>query len=170
MHYTHTQRYGGFYRRVSAPWRHGARRTVLLTADRVLVAAFALAYVGVLLWLLARHDASTVAYVVVPAVTLVIVSLMRRAVNEPRPSQSCRIDPLVQKSQTGMSFPSRHVSSACIIACALASIWMPVGVVAWICAGVLGYARIAEGVHYPRDIVCGVLIAAVCGFIGFVVL
>ncbi len=170
MKHVDAHTYEEFYRRISATWRTPAKRKALLTTDRIIVALFAIVFVGTCIGLFIQHDVMVARFFVVPALTFVLISIMRVAINEPRPVQTCSINPLVQKDERGKSFPSRHVASATIISCALTAVSIPAGVIAWIGTAILAYARIAEGVHYPRDVVWAIIISLACGLVGFVVI
>lgn len=54
----------------------------------------------------------------VPAAGLILVSLIRKALNLPRPSELFDFDPLLSH-ENGCSCPSRHTASSFLIACAL---------------------------------------------------
>jgi undecaprenyl-diphosphatase len=66
------------------------------------------------------------------------------------------------------SFPSGHTAAACIIALMLShflpAIWVP----AFVWAGLVGFSRIYLGVHYPTDILAGMVLGTACGWVGIV--
>ncbi|WP_172135098.1 phosphatase PAP2 family protein [Adlercreutzia sp. ZJ473] len=93
--------------------------------------------------------------VAVPAALFAACSLLRRAVNAPRPYEALPIDPLIKKDTRGKSFPSRHTFSMFAIAAAWMT-FLPAAGAALMAAGVfMGGVRVLGGVHYPRDVVAG---------------
>ncbi len=106
----------------------------------------------------------------VPAISFVLVSVVRARINAPRPYESFDIDPLIKKDTRGKSFPSRHLFSAAIIACTLwwlSPIW---GALAFIACIVVAFCRIVGGVHFPRDIAGAFVFAFACAFVGFILI
>ncbi len=163
--------YADWYEHISAPWRaHPRARRALAVLDRGLVYLIAAVYLGTLMWLCVRQDVRVVRAALVPAATFALVTVVRSAVNEPRPYETYAVDPLIHKDTHGKSFPSRHLASAVIIACALTWLLPPAGIAAFVACAVVAYCRIVGGVHYPRDVVAAALIALACGALGFFVL
>lgn len=102
-------------------------------------------------------------FIVVPAIGFVLCSVIRRAVNAPRPYEVLRITPLIPKSTKGESFPSRHAFCMFTIACSWFA-WQPaVGAILLVMACLLAAIRVLGGVHFLRDVVFGAILAiAVC--------
>lgn len=63
------------------------------------------------------------------------------------------------------SFPSGHALSAFAAASALFCFHRPGGVLALLTATVIAFSRLVVGVHYPTDVLAGVLIGILCGWI-----
>ena len=167
--------YPNWYERISAPWRAraGAART-LNALDKGLVAVIAAAYIGVLALLLVllatQGDMRFWRALLVPAISFVLVSALRKAINAPRPYEKYAIDPLIKKDTHGKSFPSRHLFSAVIIACALWWVSPALGAPAFAACLVVAFCRIVGGVHFPRDIVGAFAFALAFGAIGFILI
>lgn len=97
---------------------------------------------------------------IVPAAGLILVSLIRKKWNLPRPSELFDFTPLL-RHETGCSCPSRHTASSFLIASAL--LWMSLfalcppllSVLGIICAVCTALSRILAGVHFPRDVLAG---------------
>ena len=71
-----------------------------------------------------------VTYIMVPASGFVLLTLVRKWINQPRPYEAWEIIPLLDKDSAGNSMPSRHVFSATIIpwlVCTQICLW------AWFC-------------------------------------
>lgn len=100
----------------------------------------------------------------------VVINILKYTVNRTRPFKT---DKLIEKLSTGgsPSFPSGHTADAFLIAFSLTLLfpkqkWLLLLV--WLWAMLVGYTRLALGVHYPSDvlgsIVVGGLVAAVVHF------
>lgn len=99
----------------------------------------------------------------VPAVGFVLVSLMRRAINEPRPYEACGIEKLIDKDTQGKSFPSRHSFSIAVIGMCWLRYVPAAGTLILLASLVMAWARVLAGVHYPRDVVCGLSLGVLAG-------
>lgn len=106
-------------------------------------------------------------YVFVPASGFVILSLLRKKLNAPRPYEVWEIVPLLDRDSPGQSMPSRHVFSATIISMAYFHASLSVGVVLLVLSALLGLVRVLGGVHYPKDVVVGYICGLVWGVLFF---
>ena len=106
-------------------------------------------------------------YVFVPASGFVILSLLRKKINAPRPYEVWEIIPLLDRDSPGQSMPSRHVFSASIISMACLHASLSVGMACLTLSALLGLVRVLGGVHYPKDVVVGYICALVWGVIFF---
>ena len=106
-------------------------------------------------------------YVFIPASGFVILSLLRKKINAPRPYEEWNINPLFDRDSPGQSMPSRHVFSASIISMACLHAGLSVGFILLILSVFLGLVRVLGGVHYPRDVVVGYICALVWGVLFF---
>ena len=106
-------------------------------------------------------------YVFVPASGFVILSLLRKKINAPRPYEVWEIIPLLDRDSPGQSMPSRHVFSATIISMACLHASLSVGVILLILSAILGLVRVLGGVHYPKDVLVGYACGLVWGVIFF---
>ena len=106
-------------------------------------------------------------YVFVPASGFVILSLLRKKINAPRPYEEWDIKPLLDRDSPGQSMPSRHVFSASIISMACLHASLSVGLILLILSAILGLVRVLGGVHYPKDVVVGYIYGLVWGVIFF---
>lgn len=64
---------------------------------------------------------------------------------------------------TSPSFPSGHSASAAAFATAVSSFAPALGAPLGVAAAAVGYTRVHAGVHYPGDVVAGVLVGASIG-------
>lgn len=110
--------------------------------------------------------------VLVPGISFVLVTVLRKAINAPRPYEVFDAAPVIPKDTRGNSFPSRHAFSIFVIAmtfcacCPLA--WAgPVMLAAGVLLAVI---RVVSGVHFPCDVVVGALLGMLAGFVGLWIL
>ena len=106
-------------------------------------------------------------YVFIPASGFVILSLLRKKLNAPRPYEVWEIVPLLDRDSPGQSMPSRHVFSATIISMACLHASLAVGVILLLLSAILGLVRVLGGVHYPKDVLVGYACGLVWGVIFF---
>lgn len=144
-------------------------------ANKAITNAVYVAYPCLLAWL--AYAAATGATgaagtllraVLVPGISFVLVTVMRKAINAPRPYEVFDAVPVIPKDTCGNSFPSRHTFSIFVIAMAFCAC-CPLAWVgpAMLVAGVLlAVIRVVSGVHFPCDVVVGALLGVLAGFVG----
>lgn len=156
------------YEALSRPFRGrpGAVKG-LKAANRVLTLSCYLLYPALLLWALVTKDPRLLRLVLVPAVSFVSLSVVRRGLNRPRPYEALDIHPIIHKDTKGNSFPSRHVFSVFVIDMAFWYLCPPLGGVFLVVGIILAATRVLGGVHYPSDVLAGALLAAAAGALGF---
>lgn len=106
----------------------------------------------------------------IPLCTFLIVTIVRAIINAKRPYEVYDFTPVVEKSTSGKSFPSRHTVSAFIIAMAFLYLNVRLGVVMLFIAAVIAAVRVLAGVHFVRDVIGGAAIGIIVGVLGFFVL
>lgn len=152
------------YKKISAPFRkrkYGA--LVLNLINRILTLTTYLAYPVLLIVMALWGDHRIFGAILVPAVSFVLFSIVRRWINAKRPYEVLEIDPLIPKNSKGKSFPSRHVFSIFVIAMTFLHICLPLGIVFLIFGILLALIRVIGGVHFPRDVIVGALVGVLCG-------
>ena len=107
-------------------------------------------------------------YIMVPASGFVLLTLVRKWINQPRPYEAWEIIPLLDKDSAGNSMPSRHVFSATIISMACLHATLPVGLVLLVLSALLGLVRVLGGVHYPKDVLVGYACGLLLGILFFI--
>ena len=156
------------YEAVSRPFRGRPGAVKALKAlNRVLTLSCYLLYPALLLWAFVTKDPRLLRLVLVPAVSFVSLSVVRRGLNRPRPYEALDIVPLIPREKKGESFPSRHVFSVFVIAMTWGWVCPPVG---WLLGAVgvlLAVTRVVAGIHFPRDVLAGALLGMACGAVGF---
>ena len=159
------------YENWTAPLRQHPQLTqLLLLLNQCLTALTYALYPLLLIHLAYRQDVRFLRVLLVPAISFILVSIFRDRVNAPRPYEALAICPLIHKTTKGHSFPSRHVFSITIIAWAYGYIIPLGGGMLTILAVILAAIRVLGGVHFPRDVIAGLLIAELSGIIGFVLI
>ena len=106
-------------------------------------------------------------YLFIPASGFVILSLLRKKINAPRPYEVWEIVPLLDRDSPGQSMPSRHVFSATIISMACLHASLTMGMICLTLSALLGLVRVLGGVHYPKDVVVGYICGLVWGVLFF---
>ncbi|MDN5014743.1 phosphatase PAP2 family protein [Streptococcus sp. SO2] len=107
-------------------------------------------------------------YILVPAFGFVLLTLVRKWINQPRPYETWEIVPLLDKDSSGNSMPSRHVFSATIISMACLHANLPVGLILLVLSALLGFVRVLGGVHYPKDVLVGYACGLLLGILFFI--
>ena len=102
-----------------------------------------------------------------PAFALLLVTVLRLAIDRPRPydEEGAGIVPLKKKEGDKNSFPSRHLTCAAVIAAAFLPYLPAVSALLFIFSVGLGYARFAVGWHYPSDLFAGFALGLVIGIV-----
>ena len=108
------------------------------------------------------------AYILVPAFGFLLLTLVRKWINQPRPYETWEIVPLLDKDSSGNSMPSRHVFSATIISMACLHANLPVGLILLVLSALLGLVRVLGGVHYPKDVLAGYACGLLWGILFFI--
>ncbi|MGW2459746.1 phosphatase PAP2 family protein [Streptomyces sp. NPDC001761] len=115
-------------------------------------------------WWRARRTGATAA-VTALAVPVVVVlaygvdALLKTAVREDRPCRSLRVSTLEACPAPGdWSFPSNHAAIAAAAAVALLFVSRRLGAVACVAAAAMAASRVWVGVHYPHDVVTGLVV------------
>ena len=103
-------------------------------------------------------------------IPFVIVTVIRRAVNAPRPYELYSFYDVPPKNKRGQSFPSRHVFSSFTVAVLSVTV-SPILTVSLAFVGLLlAMARVLLGMHFIRDVVCGALIGILSGVCGLLLI
>lgn len=156
------------YEKISNPIRsypNGIR--IINILNKFTTSLVYLAHPVSLIILLINRDKRFWNVLVVPAISFILLTFFRKAVNAPRPYEVLDIDPIIKKNTKGNSFPSRHVFSVFVIAMSIYYVWPSVGIVLMFIGIIIAIIRVIGGVHFPRDVIVGALMGIGCSIIGW---
>lgn len=145
------------------------QRKILIISEKISVLFFYAAYIILLAVLLAAANPKFIKTLLVPAAVFLLGTLLRSALNRPRPYEVWQTKPLVPKNTAGKSFPSRHALSAAVIAAAW--LWNYPSAATAVLFGamllVVAAVRVIAGVHFVKDVAFGIFFGGFLGYIGF---
>ena len=101
--------------------------------------------------------------VLFPAVGFVLVTVVRRVINRPRPYEAFGRPSVIPKDTKGKSFPSRHTYSAFAIALTFCAWCAPAGIAMVLLSCCMAAVRVIGGVHYPSDVAAGAALGVAFG-------
>lgn len=99
------------------------------------------------------------------AVTAVVVMIMKFSIRRSRPQGEWG---RVYRSTDPHSFPSGHAARSAmlaVVALGLGPLWLGIILLVW--APLVGLARIIMGVHYPSDVIAGMILGVLMGILIF---
>ena len=159
-----------FYERVRPFFvTHPYYLSLLKWTNRLVTLLMPLLYFYVLwaAYLKASKTWIVLAYLLVPATGFIVLSVIRKRMDWPRPYELGTFPPLLNREGKGSSMPSRHVFSAAIISTVAWGVHPLLSVLGLSLALLLAGVRVLAGVHFVRDVVVGFLSAILWGFFRF---
>ena len=87
----------------------------------------------------------------------------------PRPFVSYQVNQLIEKSSLDKSFPSDHAALSFALAFSIYFFNKKLGIIAFIIALLVSLARIFCGLHYPLDILAGLMVGFLSAFISQII-
>ncbi|GGI92423.1 phosphatase PAP2 family protein [Saccharopolyspora subtropica] len=145
----------------------------VVATDAVLLVLGALVVAN--LWRIRRADlrARVLAWAapVVTVVAYVLSETTKSLVEQERPCRAVRgaAASVAECPEPGdWSFPSNHSTIAAAVAVALAVAWRRLAVVVLVLAPLEAFLRVFLGVHYPHDVITGLLLGSVTAAVGMV--
>lgn len=145
---------------------HPTQKKIVLFLSQFCVLITIVSYLGTLGYLFILKDwIDFIPTFVSPLLAFVLVEIIRHFYSRPRPFETLNFTPLIEH-ETGKSFPSKHATSAMVIALALIPLFPIFGILMIFNALIVGLTRILSGIHYPSDVLGGFLLALFCHYIG----
>ena len=142
---------------------HPKAAKAVVLGNHILTGAVYLAYPGMLIALFLTADKRLLPCLFIPGISFVLVSLLRKAINAPRPYEVYGGTPLISKETVKNSFPSRHVFSIFVIGMTGFYLNPLLGSVLFAAGIFLATARVLGGVHFPKDVLAGALLGILAG-------
>jgi undecaprenyl-diphosphatase len=96
--------------------------------------------------------------------------VIKKLVLRPRPYLVIQALELLVKQESSTSFPSGHSASSFVCAYILTRCFGKKGAWSYVLATFIALSRIYVGVHYPSDVVAGVLLGTVIGVVMYALL
>lgn len=153
------------------PWLNGT----LNTYSSYGIAVFAVLIV--VAWWIARRAGpatmtSALAVPVAAVVAYVVNAVVKVVVAEPRPCFAYPTNFLLEPcpAPSDYAFPSNHSVVVGAMAVALILVSRRLAVVAAVAAAVMGFSRVYVGAHYPHDVLAGLLVGVIIGYVTAVTL
>ena len=143
--------------------------SLLKWVNRLVTLLMPLLYVYVL-WSVYLENSKrweVLAYLLVPASGFILLSVIRKAINWPRPYEIGMLPPLLDREGQGSSMPSRHVFSAAIISIVAWGVNPILSILGLSLALLLAGVRVLAGLHFVRDVVVGFVVALLWGIVSF---
>ncbi len=152
------------YKQWTKPLRNNSpAASLVLAMNRGITALYYIAYPALIIVLALTNNVQLVNSVVFPVAGFVIVSALRCVLNRPRPYEAFHCAPVIPKNTTGKSFPSRHAYSSMVIAVTFLSVNLALGALMITLALLMAFVRVIGGVHYPSDVIVGMLLGGAFG-------
>ena len=152
-------RYVSFFRK-NQGWISGIK-----ILNHILTLTGFIIYPAIILSLLYKKSRKLKTYLLLPAVFFVLVSIFRKKWNRPRPYENPEIHTITKREKKGQSFPSRHLFSYFLISVLLLSLCPPAGILMMASGLILAAIRVILGVHYPSDVIAGMFLGILSGWI-----
>ncbi len=135
----------------------------VITDPDPFVIPIALLGIGLLIWGGRKGRLLVVTALLLLVVSNALSELLKVWIQRPRPCQSLEaVRLLVGCSGRSFSFPSTHATNITAQAVLFGFHYRPLAIPLFLVAAAVGYSRVYVGVHYPTDVVGGVLVGLAC--------
>lgn len=149
------------YEKISAPFREEKKQKALLLINKLLTALGYITYPLLLIYSFFYVSEKCISFLLIPASGFILLTFIRKKINKPRPYETLNITPIIKKDTKGNSMPSRHVFSLSMIAFSWFVISPIIGTTLIVCSMLIATIRVIGGVHYPSDVIVGMLCALI---------
>ena len=145
-------------------------KTVLTAYSYVATVFSMLVFAYMLFYFTSQSIPLLIGCLITLVVPFLLVSLLRKVVNAPRPYEIYEFFDAPPKNKSGNSFPSRHCFSIFAIGTLCLFVLFPLGLITLVFGLLLCFCRVALGLHFVRDVACGAVIGVISSIIGGFVL
>ena len=152
-----------FYEELTKNYQTDAKRNQLRLCNKIVTNVYYVVYPFLLLYLSVIQSEKLLPAILIPLLSNVGVTLLRKVLARPRPYEEYPIDQILEKETQHNAMPSRHVFSASIIAMMCFTISPLFACILLVLAALEGYIRVVGGVHYPLDVIIGYLLGVLFG-------
>lgn len=160
--------YAALYQRLTASLRRSPNALFLLQLfNSSITRLMYLLYPLLLAYIFWYQKERILPYILLPGLAFLLVTLIRKTLNQARPYEAWDIQPFLKKETQGQSMPSRHVFSATMISMCFLTFNLCLGAVLLILSATLAVCRVLGGVHYPKDVLVGMAIGILAGSLLF---
>lgn len=98
-------------------------------------------------------------------VTIFGEGIIKHIVQRPRPFTELRYMKILITKPSSYSFPSGHASSSFAVAYVIGKKIKPLRLPVYILAILIAYSRLYLFVHYPTDVLCGIILGTLTGIL-----
>ena len=144
--------------------------TLLKIISHASVALSVIAYAAIIVYAYLDEPWDAALMLLFSALPFVIVTVVRKLINAPRPYELYAFYKIPPKEKKGQSFPSRHVFSAFLIATLAIPTSIPLAAALFTVGICLSVSRVLLGIHFIRDVAAGALIGIISGILGIIII
>ena len=152
-----------FYEELTKNYQTDTKRNQLRLCNKIVTNIYYVVYPFLLLYLFIIQSEKLLPTILIPLLSIVAITLLRKVLARPRPYEEYPIDQILEKETQHNAMPSRHVFSASIIAMMCFSVSPILACILLVLAAIEGYIRVVGGVHYPRDVIVGYFLGVFFG-------
>ena len=152
-----------FYEELSKNYQTDEKKKQLRLCNKIVTNTYYVVYPFLLLYLFAKQSEKLLPTILIPLLSIVAITLLRKVLARPRPYEEYPIDQILEKETQHNAMPSRHVFSATIIEMMCFTVSPILACILLVLAALEGYIRVVGGVHYPRDVIVGYLLGVFFG-------
>ena len=152
-----------FYKELSKNYQTDEKKKLLRLCNKIVTNTYYVVYPFLLLYLFVKQNEKLLPTILIPLLSIVAITLLRKVLARPRPYEEYPINQILEKETQHNAMPSRHVFSATIIAMMCFSVSPILACILLVLAALEGYIRVVGGVHYPRDVIVGYLLGVFFG-------
>lgn len=139
----------------------------MIVANRLLTAIGYIAYPLLLVLLVFTDQQLLLRSILVPTCGFCLCTVLRTVINAPRPYETSDVQPMIPKTTSGKSFPSRHTFCMATIAYTWMLYQPLVGAFLLVGAVCMAVIRVKACVHHVSDVVAALILATAVCAIGY---